>query len=66
MGEPLEHLKGTTEEKDSAMAERLHEAAQGHQHGQKLALILKISHIGGHKYAGKNESLSLRCSICPD
>lgn len=54
MGEPLEHLKGNAEEKDSLMAKRLQEATQGHQHGQKLALILKISHIGGHKYAGKS------------
>lgn len=55
LGSPLEQLEGTDEEKDKMMEERLHDAAQGRQHDQKMALILKISHIGGHKYAGKNE-----------
>ena len=52
MGQPLEEIEGTEEERDNIMAKRLREASEGTQQDQKMALILKISHIGGHKYAG--------------
>ena len=57
MGQSLEELKGTEEERDKAMADKLRQASEGtlHAHDQKMALILKISHIGGHKYAGRFE-----------
>jgi hypothetical protein len=53
MGQALEEIEGTDEERDKVMADRLREASEGAQHDQKVALILKISHIGGHKYAGE-------------
>jgi hypothetical protein len=56
MGPPLEELQGTEEEREQAFIANLQEAASGSQHDQKLALVLKISHIGGHKYAGKDLS----------
>lgn len=52
MGQSLEEIEGTEEERDKVMADRLREASEGALHDQKTALILKISHIGGHKYAG--------------
>jgi hypothetical protein len=55
MGQALEEIDGTDEERDKIMADKLREASEGAQHDQKMALILKISHIGGHKYAGEFE-----------
>ncbi|KAG8829543.1 hypothetical protein FRC17_006427, partial [Serendipita sp. 399] len=52
MDPPLEEVTGSDEEKEKALVERLRDAATGAQHGQKLALIVKVSHIGGHNYAG--------------
>ncbi|KAG8829542.1 hypothetical protein FRC17_006426 [Serendipita sp. 399] len=48
----LEELTGSDQEKEDALVNRLRDATTGDQHGQKLALLVKISHIGGHKYAG--------------
>jgi (2Fe-2S) ferredoxin len=55
MGQALEEIGGTDEERDIIMADKLREASEGAQDDQKMALILKISHIGGHKYAGEFE-----------
>ncbi|KAG8758886.1 hypothetical protein FRC14_007151 [Serendipita sp. 396] len=52
MNPPLEELTGSEQEKEEELNRRLRDAATGTDNGQKLALILKISHIGGHKYAG--------------
>lgn len=52
MGLSLEDLEGTEKERDNFMADKLREASEGTAHDQKMALILKISHIGGHKFAG--------------
>ena len=48
---PLEDLAGTPEEKDAEILRQLkaHDAATCET---KRALILKTSHIGGHKFAG--------------
>ena len=42
-----------TDNREKLMQERLREASEGATTGQKVALIIKVSHIGGHKYAGK-------------
>lgn len=44
---PLEGLPGTPEEKSAATLEQLRELP-----GQKRALVLMNSHIGGHKFVG--------------
>jgi len=44
---PLEHFSGTAEEKKSHIADQLRALPAG-----KRALILRNSHMGGHKYAG--------------
>ena len=44
---PLEELTGTPEEKDVEILRQLKEYA-----GEKRALILRCSHMGGHKFAG--------------
>jgi hypothetical protein len=43
-----------TDYRERLMEERLKEASEGAATGQKVALIIKVSHIGGHKYAGKS------------
>lgn len=43
-----------TDYREKLMEERLREASEGATTGQKVALIIKVSHIGGHKYAGKD------------
>lgn len=50
-GAPLEELAGTADEKDGEYAQRLH-AFDPTTADPRRALILKISHIGGHKFAG--------------
>ncbi|OCH92894.1 hypothetical protein OBBRIDRAFT_790751 [Obba rivulosa] len=50
-GGPLEELQGTEEEKDAEMLRRLQSVAVGHAE-HKRALIVRVSHIGGHKFAG--------------
>ena len=52
MGLPLEELQGTPEETEQHIAKELQSSAK-----EKRALILKTSHIGGHKYAGN-------CIVC--
>ncbi|KAF4619341.1 hypothetical protein D9613_005563 [Agrocybe pediades] len=47
MGVPLEDLNVTPEEREENIAAQLKQSAEA-----KRALILKVSHIGGHKYAG--------------
>ena len=47
MGLPLEDLNVTPEERDENIAEQLKQSAES-----KRALIVKVSHVGGHKYAG--------------
>ncbi|RDB23227.1 Altered inheritance of mitochondria protein 32 [Hypsizygus marmoreus] len=47
MGPPLEELHGTPEETEQHIEKELRSSAQ-----EKRVLILKTSHIGGHKYAG--------------
>ncbi|KAF5387799.1 hypothetical protein D9615_000185 [Tricholomella constricta] len=47
MGTPLEDLQGTPEETQQHIEKELRISAQ-----EKRALILKTSHVGGHKYAG--------------
>jgi len=47
MGVPLEDLNVTPEAREENIASQLKESAD-----VKRALILKVSHIGGHKYAG--------------
>ncbi|KAJ7228886.1 Sucrase/ferredoxin-like-domain-containing protein [Mycena pura] len=44
---PLEHFSGTPEEKGRHIADQLRALSAG-----KRALILRNSHMGGHKYAG--------------
>src|SRR5271169_5255746 len=39
-----------TDYRERLMEERLREASEGATTGQKVALIIKVSHIGGHKY----------------
>ncbi|TFY83933.1 hypothetical protein EWM64_g53 [Hericium alpestre] len=48
-GPPLEDFNDSEEEKDAEMTRRLQELDD---HLPKRALILKTSHIGGHRYAG--------------
>ena len=47
MGIPLEDLDVTPEEREENILSQLKESAD-----MKRALILKVSHTGGHKYAG--------------
>ncbi|KAG6820450.1 hypothetical protein H0H93_000446 [Arthromyces matolae] len=47
MGHPLEDLEGTAEERRETIAKELKNSVS-----EKRALILKTSHIGGHKFAG--------------
>lgn len=47
MGPPFEDLNVIPEEREENIASQLKESADA-----KRALILKVSHIGGHKYAG--------------
>ncbi|KAG5718007.1 Actin patches distal protein 1, partial [Termitomyces sp. T112] len=47
MGTPLEDLQGTHEERQETISKELKNSAE-----EKRALILKTSHIGGHKFAG--------------
>jgi hypothetical protein len=46
-GSPLEDLAATVEEREEIIQTQLKESAVS-----KRALIVKVSHIGGHKYAG--------------
>ncbi|EPQ59395.1 hypothetical protein GLOTRDRAFT_136275 [Gloeophyllum trabeum ATCC 11539] len=48
-GPPLDDLQGSEEEKEAQIVQRLKELGDAHT---KRALILKNSHIGGHKFAG--------------
>jgi len=48
-GQPLEDIAGTPEVREAEIRRRLH-ATASQEH--KRALILKNSHIGGHKFAG--------------
>ena len=47
MGIPLEDLDVTSEKREENISSQLKESAD-----VKRALILKVSHTGGHKYAG--------------
>jgi hypothetical protein len=47
MGAPLEDLDITPEQRDQNLLEQLKESTES-----KRALILMVSHVGGHKYAG--------------
>lgn len=47
MGLPLEDLNVTPEERDENLESQLKQSLES-----KRALIVKVSHIGGHKYAG--------------
>ncbi|KAG6911634.1 hypothetical protein DXG01_007884 [Tephrocybe rancida] len=47
MGSPLEDLQGDLDEKREIIAKELRSSAS-----EKRALIIKTSHIGGHKFAG--------------
>ena len=47
MGAPLEDLDITLEEREENISSQLKQSADA-----KRALILKVSHTGGHKYAG--------------
>lgn len=47
MGLPLEDLDATPEMRDDIMKQQMKESAES-----KRALIVKVSHVGGHKYAG--------------
>lgn len=50
---PLEDFDGSTEEQDAEIARRVELAADGELEGHgKKVLILRNSHIGGHKFAG--------------
>lgn len=46
-GPPLEDLTGTEEEKRAEVEKRLKDVA-----AQKRVLIIRNSHMGGHKFAG--------------
>lgn len=50
MGPPLEEIEGTDEEREKVFLQRLQAIADSDE--PKKALILKNSHIGGHKYSG--------------
>lgn len=59
MGYALEDLKGTPEETEQHIIKQLQSSVE-----EKRALILKCSHIGGHKYAGNcvvRIKFSIRC-----
>jgi len=61
MGLPLEDLNVTPEEREENIAAQLKQSAES-----KRALIIKVSHIGGHKYAGNAiVSLDLSLRVCP-
>ncbi|KIM45829.1 hypothetical protein M413DRAFT_440875 [Hebeloma cylindrosporum] len=47
MGPPLEDLNVTSEEKQQNISAQLKQSSEA-----KRALIVKVSHVGGHKYAG--------------
>ncbi|PPQ74734.1 hypothetical protein CVT24_003862 [Panaeolus cyanescens] len=47
MGLPLEDLDATPEMREDIMKQQMKESAES-----KRALIVKVSHVGGHKYAG--------------
>lgn len=47
MGAALEDLDITPEQREQNIAEQLKESTES-----KRALILMVSHVGGHKYAG--------------
>ena len=47
MGPPLEDLNVTAEEKHQNISAQLKQSSEA-----KRALIVKVSHVGGHKYAG--------------
>jgi hypothetical protein len=51
---PLEDLEGTLEDRSSEITRRLKMAYEGEldSQGHKRVLIIKNSHIGGHRYAG--------------
>ena len=50
-GTPLEELAGTDEERDAEYMRRL-QTFDPTSADPRRALILKVSHIGGHKFAG--------------
>lgn len=50
-GSPLEELAGTDDERDAEYVRRL-QAFDPTSADPRRALILKVSHIGGHKFAG--------------
>ena len=56
LGSPLPETEGAGREEEFLQQVKALEEAD-----QKKALILKISHIGGHKYAGKH----LSCEVVP-
>jgi len=47
MGPPLEDLNVTPEEKHENISAQLKQSSEA-----KRALIVKVSHVGGHRYAG--------------
>ena len=47
MGPPLEEMDVTPEEREENIASHLRDSTES-----KRALIIKTSHVGGHKYAG--------------
>lgn len=47
MGPPLEESNVTSEEREEIIADELRQSTES-----KRALIVKVSHVGGHKYAG--------------
>lgn len=47
MGPPLEDLNVTPEEKHQNISAQLKQSSEA-----KRALIVKVSHVGGHRYAG--------------
>jgi len=49
-GPPIEDIKGPDEDREKEFLRRLQTIADSN--GPKKALILKTSHIGGHKYSG--------------
>ena len=57
IGPPLEEIEGTDEEREKEFLRRLQAIADSDE--PKKALILKNSHIGGHKYSG-NVVVSVR------
>ena len=52
-GAPLEELAGTDAEREAAVLEQLKARSWAHAAADdRRALILNISHVGGHKFAG--------------